>query len=67
MKKITWLFLLTVAMVTGCGDSAEVATSDPVAAAAPDMGSQSDTFETPLSCQVWSRQLYRFKRRRFMR
>ena len=49
MKKITWLFLLTVAMVTGCGDSAEVATSDPVAAAAPDMGSQSDTFETPLS------------------
>ena len=48
MKKIALLFLFTVAIVTGCSDSADVATSDPLAAAAPDMSSP-DIFEAPLS------------------
>lgn len=49
MKKIILLSLFTIAMITGCGDSTDVVTSDPVAAAAPDMNSQSDTAEGSLS------------------
>jgi virginiamycin B lyase len=49
MKKVILLSLLTVAMITSCGDSSDVATSVPAAAPAPDISSQSVSVEVPLS------------------